>query len=114
MGVEDFAQALTLKRHSKFDYAVGDRGRLATLLEWVDGSNIPKQLPLGRDGSLDLVWEPFRDTVQALQDGTDRRILQLAVQFIASGADLDESVIAADYDAEFLQQLQTALKSKSE
>lgn len=107
MGVEDFARKLALKRHTTFDYAVGDMGRTAALLECSDPA--PERLQLGDTFNLKLTWAPFRETALALSDGGDRRILQLAVQFIASGAKLDDSVIAADYDAEFLQQLQGKL-----
>ncbi|MEN9809899.1 MAG: hypothetical protein RLZZ488_1466 [Pseudomonadota bacterium] len=107
MGVEEFARKLALKRHSTFDYAVGDMGRTAALLECTDPATA--RLQIGDTFSLKLTWQPFRETALALTDGGDRRILQLAVQFIASGAQLDDSVIAADYDAEFLQQLQGKL-----
>jgi hypothetical protein len=60
-----------------------------------------------------LTWENFRQTALALKNGDDRRFLQLAVQFLASGESIDDSVIAADYDAEFLQQLRSKLGGES-
>jgi hypothetical protein len=112
MGVEDFAQKLGLKRHSKFDYAVGEMGRRATLLECV---SLPPaaNLALEATRSVSLTWENFRQTALALKNGDDRRFLQLAVQFLASGESIDDSVIAADYDAEFLQQLRSKLGGES-
>ncbi|NBO37263.1 hypothetical protein EBU99_01635 [bacterium] len=112
LGVEDFANKLALVRHSRFDYAVGEMGRNATLLECSEPA--PHTLAISDSETLQLTWEPFRQTAQALSDGTDRRFLQLAVQFLASGASLDDSVVAADYDAEFLQQLQSTLASQKE
>jgi hypothetical protein len=106
MGVEDYAQQRRLKRHSTFDHTVGDRGRNATLLECVESPG------LELDG-VALVWDSFRATAQALSDGQDRRFLQLAVQFLAAGGNVDDSVIAADYDAEFLQELQRTLAAQS-
>jgi len=111
MGVEDFARKFKFARHSKFDYSVGEMGRHATLLEC--SGTLPTEFKIDEKTTLKLKWENFRSVAGALKDGQDRRFLQLAVQFLASGAQLDDSVIAADYDAEFLQQLQSALKTKS-
>ncbi|MEN9530760.1 MAG: hypothetical protein RI932_2633 [Pseudomonadota bacterium] len=112
MGVEDFAQKQSLKRHSKFDYAVGEMGRRATLLECVLTSPCVA-LTLDESRILNLTWDTFRQTALALKNGEDRRFLQLAVQFLASGESIDDSVIAADYDAEFLQQLRSKLGGES-
>lgn len=106
MGVEDYAQQCHLKRHSTFDHSVGDMGRSATLLECLESQRTEL------DGVV-LVWDSFRATAQALSDGQDRRFLQLAVQFLASGGNIDDSVIAADYDAEFLRELQKTLAGQS-
>lgn len=111
MGVEDFAQHHGLKRHSQFDHTVGEMGRRATLLEWVQPSQ-ENTLALSDQRVLKLEWEPFRQTALALSDGTDRRFLQLAVQFLASGGQVDDSVVAADYDAEFIQSLQKTLSEQ--
>lgn len=135
MGVEDFARQHKLRRHPDFDYSVGDLGRSATLLECAEPlkleilkvgaghiasqtnqyqpSAIVEQHPR-ESQKLPLIWENFRATAAALAPGPDRRFLQLAVQFLAAGARLDESVIAADYDAEFLQTLRKTLDEKSE
>jgi hypothetical protein len=110
LGVEDFAQKLGLKRHSKFDWSVGEMGRKATLLE-SQVVGVPS-LQLDAAHAWTLTWDNFRNTAVALKDGQDRRFLQLAVQFLASGAEVDDSVVAADYDAEFLQTLQKALANK--
>ncbi|MBM3382619.1 MAG: hypothetical protein FJY29_09295 [Betaproteobacteria bacterium] len=112
MGVEDFALKHNLKRLSKFDYAVGEMGRRATLLE-CHAQPTCSTLILDAGRSLTLTWENFRQTALALKNGEDRRFLQLAVQFLASGESIDDSVIAADYDAEFLQQLRTKLGGDS-
>lgn len=111
MGVEDFAQKLGLKRHSKFDWSVGEMGRKATLLECLGAR--ASRLELDAQHSWSLTWDSFRNTAAAFKDGTDRRFLQLAVQFLASGAEVDDSVVAADYDAEFIQSLQKTLADKN-
>lgn len=111
-GVEDFANRFKFKRHSKFDSAVGEMGKRATLIECVD-SQLSSELTLEPDRTLLLTWEPFRQTAQAFGDGQDRRFLQLAVQFLASGENVDDSIIAAEYDAEFIQQLQKTLAEQS-
>lgn len=113
MGVEDFAQSLEFRRHSKFDYTVGELGRKATLIE-VPESLRSSTLPLQDGRELCLEWEIFPVAARALTDGTDRRFLQLAVQFLAAGESVDDSVIAADYDAEFLQQLQNTLTNQNQ
>jgi len=108
MGVEEFSQNLGFKRHSKFDHTVGEMGRTATLIEVLDSrSTTSVALPDSR--TLTLSWEIFPVAARALTNGADRRFLQLAVQFLAAGESVDDSVIAADYDAEFLQKLQQAL-----
>lgn len=112
MGVEDFALKYRFKRHSTFDYSVGEMGRKATLLECTDPTLT--RLQVGEQRTLKIFWENFRTAALALRDGQDRRYLQLAVQFLASGASIDDSVIAADYDAEFLQQLQDTIASKKD
>jgi hypothetical protein len=111
MGVEDFARTHNLTRHSSFDYSVGGMGREATLLECI--SSMFKELKVSDESVLSLEWQPFRTVALSLKDGQDRRFLQLAVQFLASGAKLDDSVVAADYDAEFIQQLQNTLAAKN-
>lgn len=113
MGVEDFAKGLSLIRHSTFDYAAGEQGRKATLMEVPEGTVLEK-LTLSDGRELSLQWDTFPATARALRDGGDRRYLQLAVQFLAAGESVDDSVIAADYDAEFIQQLQKTLADKSQ
>lgn len=108
MGVEDFARESGLKRHSKFDFAVGEMGRRATLLECSALSNCITP-SITTTHALSLTWGTFRETALALADGEDRRFLQLAVQFLASGESIDDSVIAADYDADFLAHLRSKL-----
>jgi hypothetical protein len=110
-GVEDFARRLNFTRHPSFDYSVGGMGRDATLLECT--GPLPEELTVADGAVLKIEWQPFRSVALALKDGQDRRFLQLAVQFIASGARLDDSVIAADYDADFIRQLQDTLAAKS-
>lgn len=108
MGVEDFSNKIGFKRHSQFDYLVGDMGRKVTLLEWVHGTP-ESSLVIDTQRTLQLRWNTFRQTAEALTGGADRRFLQLAVQYLAAGERIDDSVIAADYDAEFIQSLQQAL-----
>ena len=112
LGVEDFANRFKFKRHSKFDYAVGEMGKKATLIECVD-PQLSSELALDPERKLSLTWEPFRQTAQSFSDGQDRRFLQLAVQFLASGESVDDSVVAAEYDAEFIQQLQKTLTEQN-
>lgn len=112
MGVEEFSLSLGVKRHSKFDYTVGELGRKATLLEVPDVAQ-RSSVTLSDGRVLAMTWEVFPVAARALTDGTDRRFLQLAVQFLAAGESVDDSVIAADYDAEFLQQLQKTLSEQN-
>lgn len=107
IGVEDFARQMNFRRHSTFDYTVGEMGKTATLLECP--SPAPNWLTVDDARTLQLVWDNFRGTAMALSDGQDRRFLQLAVQFLAAGAKLDDSVIASDYDADFIKKLQNTL-----
>jgi hypothetical protein len=108
MGVEEFSQNFGFKRHSKFDHTVGEMGRKATLIEVPESLKV-NSVALPDSRILSLSWEIFPVAARALVEGADRRFLQLAVQFLAAGESVDDSVIAADYDAEFLQQLQKTL-----
>ena len=112
LGVEDFSHLHGLKRHSQFDHSVGEMGRKVTLLESVDNPP-PSEIILESNRILHLQWDLFRQTAAALKEGTDRRFLQLAVQYLAAGGRIDESVVAADYDAEFIKSLQESLTKNS-
>ena len=51
---------------------------------------------------------PFSAAAKKLKSGDDKRILQLAVQYLAAGG-VDDSLIAAEYDWDFLQKIREDL-----
>lgn len=107
--LDEFAESNSLVRHPSFDWAVGDGGRVAALFESKEG-----QLPgvIKTKNINECQWMTFPEAARKLKDGTDRRFLQLAVQFISMGG-VDNSVIASDYDGEFLQTLKDKLEEKN-
>jgi hypothetical protein len=100
-------------RHETFDWSVGDAGSKCALfeapLDWsattfagVEPSTTPPPT---------LSWLSFPEAARFLTDGEDRRFLQLAVQFVAQGG-IDDSVLATDYDKEFLETLKRELERR--
>ena len=51
---------------------------------------------------------PFAPAARALGAGSDRRILQMAIQYLANGG-VEDSLIAAEYDWNFIQEIKRDL-----
>lgn len=129
------ASAAGCVRHEAFDWAAGDAGAKCVLLEWkranedrnteapaetspegsfaLDEAVLPSVLTFGESQWLGVRWLTFPLAARALQDGADRRFLQLAVQYVSSGGVVEDNVVAADADAGFLGQLGKALEDKA-
>lgn len=99
-----------LLSHSEFDLHVSKNFENYYLLEcFADSLNtLPKQIEEA-DEKIILEWHTFPQTVKRFSSGKDKNFLQLAVQYISHGG-IDQSVIAADFDQEFIN----TLKEKSE
>lgn len=91
-----------LKRQLEFDWNVGNYGKDCMLLELV---STDAQALLQKEfcKSQYLV---FFEAVKKLVSGTDRRYLQLAVQFLSQGG-LDDAVMATMIDRDLLNLLRT-------
>lgn len=113
-------------RHEAFDWAAGDAGAKCVLLEWrgtdearaedpplPEDVTLPAALSFGVARWDDVRWLTFPLAAKALADGTDRRFLQLAVQYVSSGGVVEDNVVAADADAGLLGQLGQALEQKA-
>jgi hypothetical protein len=103
--LDAFAAAHALRRCADFDWAVGDAGRVCALFELT-------ALPL-LPWFERLVWHAFPSAARLLKEGEDKRFLQLAVQYIAAGG-VDDSVLATDYDKNFLDTIRTELEKQWE
>ena len=112
--LDGFASANALLRHEKFDFSAGDSGARCALLEFVpkkgsiENPALPKTL-IYEKGVQEVDWLSFPQAVRSLSDGTDKRYLQLAVQYISSGG-VDDSVIASDFDQAFLGEMRSHLE----
>lgn len=58
-----------------------------------------------------LSFQPFALAARGLVSGADRNALQLAVQFLSTDG-LDDSLVAAEYDWDFLQKVRADLEKK--
>jgi hypothetical protein len=65
----------------------------------------------GSGSSTLLKHGPFARAARSLGAGPDRRILQMAVQYLANGG-LDDSLLAAEYDLKFLEGVRQDLEAK--
>lgn len=109
----DLASQNRLVRHDSFDWSVGDAGARCTLLEAKAETSLtlldPLQAlpPFLRVGARDLPcrWLNFPQACRALPSSEDRRYLQLAVQFVAAGERIEDSVLAAPTDPELIQMI---------
>jgi hypothetical protein len=124
--LHDVARAGGFLRHEAFDWAAGDAGAKCVLLEWrglpespdaaqapLDAATVlPDVLLFGSTQWQGVRWLAFPLAARALVDGSDRRFLQLAVQYVSSGGVVEDNVVAADADAGFLGQLGKALEDK--
>lgn len=101
---DQFAKANALVRHDVFDWAVGDAGKKAVLLQWPQ--EIERTLTIKMsDNVVPITWLNFKEASRKVTEGNERRYLQLAVQFIANGGKLDDSVLATTADDEILQKI---------
>ncbi|KAB8027987.1 hypothetical protein [Fluviispira multicolorata] len=98
-----------LIRHEKFDWHVNKNINTRYLLELTakKEDQLPSVLNFLEE-KIDVNWFVFPKAVKLLKEGVEKNFLQLAVQYISNGG-IDESVIAADYDAEFIKTLQEKL-----
>jgi len=104
------AAAGQFTRHEAFDWAAGDAGAKCALLE---SETMPSALVLGSATWTDVRWLSFPLAAKALTNGTDRRYLQLAVQYVSSGGVVEDNLIAANADADLLGTLGKALEDKA-
>lgn len=111
--LETFAHQQGLHLHGAFGRAVGmSDGVPAALLEAPShpGVTVTLALPSSRGtGESPWPWLPFPRAVSKLRDGVDRNLLQRAVQFLAAGATVDESVAAAPVTEGLLDDLKRGL-----
>ncbi len=57
----------------------------------------------------EVISEPFSQTARALGRGESRRSLQMAIQYLSNDG-IDDSLVAGEYDWDFLQQVKADLK----
>ena len=111
--VRDFARDNILTRHEKFDWYVNKTKEKFFLLEAKVKS--PELLLTEMDNYEEKFlgqWLPFPQAIKKLTDGKERNFLQLSVQYISTDG-IDESVIAADYDKEFLNTIGNKIIKKN-
>ncbi len=108
LSLDAFAASYHLRRCSDFDWAVGDAGRICALFEMPHNNAAAPSLGCGFDS---VSWQTFPVAARTLSEGEDKRILQLAVQYIAAGG-VDDSVLASDYDKEFLDTIRAELENR--
>lgn len=108
-----FAQKNMFTRHETFDWYTNRFREKFFLCEYImsEQSTLPTLIRNVTGIEEAISWHPFPIASKKLTDGKERNMLQLAVQYLASGS-IDESVIAADYDEEFLKYL-TSQKDRS-
>jgi hypothetical protein len=106
--LDSFAEKNQFLRRKDFDFAAGDLGAKCALMEWK---------ALGVDthfgslwGTSSGQWLTFREAALALKEGTCRRYLQLAVQYLSSGGVVEDNVVAANTD----EGLMNVMRSKLE
>ena len=104
-------QQYGLKRHENFDRYINKDAFRCFLLEWPASLKIttgPETLEIFKE-NFRFQWLVFPQAVRLLKDGADKNFLQLAVQYL-SNDDIDDSIIAADFDLEFIKKLQEKSK----
>lgn len=111
--VDEFAKLNGLVRHEVFDWAVGDAGKKAVLLEWPQSLERTLSVKTS-NGEMAVTWLNFKEASRKVTDGNERRLLQLAVQFIANGGKLDDSVLATAADEEILQKIKENMTANSD
>ena len=66
---------------------------------------LPSKLLLCENSSAPLQWFLFPHARKEIDNGTQRNLLQLGVQYISYGM-VDDSVIAAEYDEAWLKEVE--------
>ena len=94
----NFAAENNLTRHDKFDWHVNKSKPICYFFE----SQIQRENIKVFDTQIQVQWFIFPHAIKKLSNGTHRNLLQLAVQYISYGM-IDESVIAADIDEEWVK-----------
>ena len=90
-----FAEQNNLVRHDKFDWHVNKAKPICYFFE---------KMSLTNDSHSSCEWLTFPQAIKKLSSGTHRNLLQLAVQYISYGM-IDDSVVAAEYDKEWVENL---------
>lgn len=112
LSLNDFAERNSFTRHDSFDWTVGDGGKSCALFEChVPETNLvgvtpslPSSFQHDETGrSIAVKWMSFPNAAKITNERDDRRFLQLAVQFVASGSRIDDSVVAAPTDPDLLE-----------
>jgi hypothetical protein len=109
-----FAQENLFSRHDKFDWHVNKAKPICYFFEVenCEEAKLPNNLKLLQ--GLDCIeWLTFPHAVKKLKHGTHRNLLQLAVQYISYGM-VDDSVIAADYNEEWIHEQLKKSEEKKE
>ncbi len=106
-----FAQANKLRHHDTFDWAAGDAGATCTLME--SQPIVPTEEFCLQGSSEKRQWLSFPQAVRKLKDGTDKRLLQLAVQYLSAGGVDNESVLATEYNDAIVHEMISQLDEKS-
>jgi hypothetical protein len=75
-----------------------------TMIDW----NLLSCLFGNESAAADFGLGPFAPAARALGAGADRRILQMAIQYLANGG-VEDSLIAAEYDWNFIQEIKRDL-----
>ncbi|MES2614814.1 MAG: hypothetical protein V4591_05315 [Bdellovibrionota bacterium] len=99
----EFAAQNHLLRHDKFDWYVNKLKPICFLFE---NENLPSTAIISQNIHTPVHWLTFPQAIKKITNGAHRNLVQLAVQYISYGM-IDDSVIAADYDAEWLKNLQS-------
>ena len=99
----EFAKKNKLLRHDPLDWQVNRDRPLCFFFEWENSAEkpLPETLFCEENASKEIYWESFPKSIGILSQGAQKNLLQLAVQYISYGM-VDDSVIAADYDKEWV------------
>jgi len=108
-GLDSFAKDNGLQRHPEFDWHFYDKTDRAFLFETPaqEKDQLPSHFNLQTD-VVSITWHSFPQALRQISEGCQRNFLQLAVQYISSGGICD-SLVAAEYDKNFLNGIKGAL-----
>lgn len=109
----ELARKNMLARHESFDWYFNKNTGVRIFLfeKYVEGEQHLTDKVHNLKEELNISWITFPQAIRKLSHGKERNLLQLSVQYISSGG-IDENVVVADYDQEFLKTLQDHLKKK--